>query len=102
MKLDMKNLTHSITKPCTPLAVLGVLLLTFTPRFSTCFAQGSLTPPGAPGATFKTLSQVEPRFPISDFQTNLTIPGSYYLTTNLVSGTNSNDAINLTIPGSYY
>jgi len=59
------------------------------------FAQGSLTPPGAPAPTFKTLSQVEPRFPISDFQTNLTIPGSYYLTTNLFSGTNVNDAINI-------
>jgi hypothetical protein len=58
-------------------------------------AQGGLTPPGAPGPTFKTLSQVEPRYPISDFQTNLTISGSYYLVTNLFSGTNSNDAINI-------
>jgi hypothetical protein len=58
-------------------------------------AQGSLTPPGAPSPTFKTLSQVEPRFPISDFQTNLTVPGSYYLVTNLFSGTNANDAINI-------
>jgi len=58
-------------------------------------AQGSLTPPGAPAPTFKTLSQVEPRFPISDFQTNLTIPGSYYLTTNLFAGTNTSDGINI-------
>src|SRR5437588_6104511 len=61
----------------------------------TTFAQGSLTPPGAPAPIFKTLSQVEPRFPISDFQTNLTVSGSYYLITNLFSGTNSNDAINI-------
>ena len=59
------------------------------------FAQGSLTPPSGPAPTFKTLSQVEPRFPISDFQTNLTVPGSYYLVTNLFSGTNANDAINI-------
>src|SRR5712671_4519236 len=59
------------------------------------FGQGSLNPPGAPAPNFKTLSQIEPRFPISDFQTNLTIPGSYYLTTNLFSGTNNNDAINI-------
>ncbi len=58
-------------------------------------AQGSLTPPGAPAPTFKTLSQVEPRFPISDYQTNLTISGSYYLITNLFAGTNTNDGINI-------
>ena len=62
---------------------------------SQSFAQGSLTPPGAPAPNFKTLSQVEPRFPIADYQTNLTIPGSYYLVSNLVSGTNTNDGINI-------
>src|SRR5215470_2121393 len=59
------------------------------------FGQGSLTPPGAPAPIFKTLSQVEPRFPIADFQTNLTVSGSYYLVTNLFSGTNNNDAITI-------
>jgi hypothetical protein len=44
---------------------------------------------------FKTLTQVEPRFPISDYQTNLILSGSYYLVTNLVSGTNTNDGINI-------
>jgi hypothetical protein len=58
-------------------------------------AQGSLTPPGAPAPLFKTLSQVEPRFPIADYQTNLTVSGSYYLVTNLFSGPNVNDAINI-------
>src|SRR5436309_14815812 len=74
--------------------VLVVCFSTLTFRHQ-CLAQGSLTPPGAPAPTFKTLSQVEPRFPISDFQTNLTVSGSYYLITNLFSGTNSNDAINI-------
>src|SRR5215470_169001 len=59
------------------------------------FGQGSLTPPGAPAPVFKTLSQVEPRYPIADYQTNLTVSGSYYLVTNLVSGTNTNDGINI-------
>jgi len=74
------------------------LLLTWASMLSTridTYAQGSLTPPGMPIPTFKTLSQVEPRFPISDYQTNLTIPGSYYLVTNLFSGSNLNDAINI-------
>jgi hypothetical protein len=31
-----------------------------------------------------TLSRAEARYPISDYGTNLTLPGSYYLTTNLV------------------
>jgi hypothetical protein len=29
------------------------------------YAQGSLTPPGAPAATMKTLAQIEPRTPIN-------------------------------------
>jgi hypothetical protein len=80
----MKTTLHDAIKLCLLLAPV-----------SPAFAQGSLTPPGAPAATFKTLSQVEPRFPISDYQTNLTISGSYYLTTNLFSGANNNDAINI-------
>src|SRR5262249_28201523 len=36
-----------------------------------------------------------PRYPISEFGTNLTLPGSYYLTANLFAGTNTIDAINI-------
>ena len=61
-------------------------------------AQGSLTPPGAPGQTMKTLYQLwdaisdvnarvqsDPRTPISSAPYTITQPGSYYLTTNLSS-----------------
>ena len=54
----------------------------------TIFAQGSLTPPGAPAPTMKTLAQIEPRTPISSLPFTISQAGSYYVTTNLtgVSG----------------
>ena len=54
------------------------------------FAQGSLTPPGAPAPTMKTLTQIEPRTAISSIPTTITQSGSYYLTGNLsgVAGQN--------------
>ena len=52
---------------------------------SSGWAQGSLTPPGAPAPAMKTLAQVEPRIPIAAVPYTITEPGSYYLATNLVS-----------------
>lgn len=66
---------------------LLTLLLAGTP--AVLFAQGVLTPPAAPAPSMKTLSQVEPRTPVSslpgDASTQYIIsqPGSYYLTGNL-------------------
>ena len=78
---------------CLALTFLSAL----TPQLSTCFAQGSLTPPGAPAPTMKTLAQIEPRTPISSAPFTITSPGSYYLTTNLtVSG---GDAITIATDG---
>jgi hypothetical protein len=47
------------------------------------FAQGSLTPPGAPTPTMKSLDQIEARAPISSAPFTIGSSGSYYLTNNL-------------------
>src|SRR4051794_16844860 len=52
-------------------------------------AQGLLTPPGAPAPTMKTLDQVEPRIAITSVPINISTPGSYYLTGNLIGATNT-------------
>jgi parallel beta-helix repeat protein len=60
-----------------------IRLYVFISMVSIAFAQGSLNPPGAPAPNFKTLSQIEPRTPISSLPITISTPGSYYLTTNL-------------------
>jgi hypothetical protein len=75
--------------------ITGLTLLalsTFNSQLSTAFAQGSLTPPGAPAPTMKSADQIEPRTIINAVNTPgdsgnlfiITNSGSYYLTTNLV------------------
>jgi hypothetical protein len=93
MKLAIPHspfITHALL-----LTVIAFSTLNFQP--STCFAQGSLTPPGAPAPTMKTLDQIEPRTPISSAPFTITQSGSYYLTANLtVSG---GDAISIAANG---
>ena len=71
------------------LLVAMALFSTLNAQLSTCLAQGSLTPPGAPAPMMKTLAQIEPRTPISSAPFTITNAGSYYVTTNLTvsSGT---------------
>src|ERR1035437_1427840 len=60
------------------------------------FSQGSLTPPGAPAPTMKSLDQIEARTAITNTASLVTLsqPGSYYLMHNLT--VSSGDAIDIT------
>ena len=70
----------------TKLQLLAVFVIA---AVAALFAQGPLTPPGAPAPTMKTLAQIEARTPISSAPFTITNSGSYYLTTNIsvTSGT---------------
>jgi hypothetical protein len=73
-----------------------LLFATLNPQLSTVFAQGSLTPPGAPAPTMKSLDQIEARTAITNTASLVTLsqPGSYYLMHNLT--VSSGDAIDIT------
>ena len=74
-----------------------LLLTTIIYQPSTAHSQGALTPPGPPAPTMITLAQIEPRSPISSAPFTISVPGSYYVTTNLtVSG---GDAITIAASG---
>jgi parallel beta-helix repeat protein len=72
------------------LATALLLLAAVNLQHANLFAQGNLTPPGAPAPTMKSLAQIEPRTPIASLPANISVSGSYYLTTNLagISGQN--------------
>jgi hypothetical protein len=90
-----RTFRHAVRGNAATIVILE--LLTFQSLLSTCFAQGSLTPPGAPAPAMKSLAQVEPRVPISSAPFTISSAGSYYLTTNLtVSG---GDAITIAASG---
>jgi parallel beta-helix repeat protein len=63
-----------------PLLVAAAAMLLLNPEFATVLAQGSLTPPGAPAPTMKSLDQVEPRTAITNLPITINQGGSYYLT----------------------
>src|SRR5450631_3519420 len=73
-------------------SLAALLLSSFILKPSALRAQGSLTPPGAPAPTMKSLDQVEPRTPVDtnntpgnvSFEFYINQPGSYYLTAKIV------------------
>ena len=85
----------SLSPATTPFALLAALGLLAAP---VAFAQGSLTPPGAPAPSMKSLDQIEPRVSISTLAGDatalfvITNPGAYYLTAN-ISGASGKAAI---------
>ena len=84
----MKNLRTMKTQ--IKLTVLALLLSTINSQLSVVFAQGSLTPPGVPAPTMRSLAQIEPRTPIATAPFTISVPGSYYLTTNLTGSSGVN------------
>jgi hypothetical protein len=82
----------NLRNPISSGLALAVLLSAISVQLPPAFAQGSLTPPGVPAPTMKTLDQVEPRTPVDATHTPaagsgefaITNPGSYYLTTNIL------------------
>ena len=73
---------------------IALLLSSISLQLS-AFAQGPLTPPGAPAPTMKTLEQIEPRTLITNLPYSITQAGSYYLTTNLTCSA----CTNISAPG---
>ena len=73
----------------SPIKLPQLILIVLLAARSSGFAQGSLTPPGTPAPTMKSLAQIEPRTPISSIPITISNAGSYYLTTNLTGAASS-------------
>jgi parallel beta-helix repeat protein len=88
--------TTAITmKTKIKLAMVAVAILsTLSSQRSTALAQGSLTPPGSPAPTMKSLAQIEPRTAITVLPSTTTQSGSYYFVTNL-TGVAGNSGITI-------
>lgn len=90
-------------KACLPFLNGAIALALLLLPVSFLSAQGPLTPPGTPGLTMKTLTQIEPRTAIAQpapggFPIVITAPGSYYLTESITESS-GNDGIQVNASG---
>ena len=73
----------------------AILLMVSFP-LAGALAQGTLSPPGAPAPTLRTLQQIEPRTPIASLPYTITQPGSYYVESNLTAAVGSSGILIVT------
>lgn len=87
------------------LPVLATLIPALAPIVPRLFAQGPLTPPGAPIASMRTLLEIEPRTRLESLTGDsaalyvINSPGSYYLSSGNVTGVNGKAAIAINANG---
>jgi hypothetical protein len=77
------------TKRKSAKVAVSLLALATLAVFSLFAVGGSLEPSAPPGPTMKTLDEVEPRVPISSLPYTISASGSYYLTGDLTTDSNS-------------
>jgi len=70
------TLTDSHNNVLSASRLLALFMLSRVNLQLLTYGQGSLTPPGTPAPTMKTLAQIEPRTPISFLPVTLSQPGS--------------------------
>lgn len=85
--------------PAIRLNPITLVAAAFVAACGAALIAGPLTPPAGPiTSTYKTLSEVEPRTPISALPLVITQPGSYYLTENLTNANAGIDSIAIESP----
>ena len=94
----MKKTLHRSLSPAhwpTRRLIVATLHVAFLILNFSLFAQGPLTPPGAPAPTMKTLNQIEPRTAITSLPFIISAGGSYYLTKSFAQNFTGLDAITI-------